>query len=156
MTPAIDLANKYKVAFTVHQYQHDPSAESYGDEAAATLGFHANRIFKTLVVELNTGELAVGIVPVSRSLNLKAIAAAAKAKKAVMADSLKVQRTTGYVLGGVSPIGQRKKLATVIDSSAHDFNTILVSAGKRGLEIELSAHDLSTLTAATFAAISAV
>ena len=156
MTPAIDLANKYKVAFTVHQYQHDPNAESYGDEAAARLGFHANRVFKTLVVELNTGELAVGIVPVSGSLNLKALAAAAKAKKAVMADSLKVQRTTGYVLGGVSPIGQRKKLATVIDGSANDFNTILVSAGKRGLEIELSAHDLAILTAATFAEISAV
>jgi Cys-tRNA(Pro)/Cys-tRNA(Cys) deacylase len=155
VTPAIDIATKYKVAFTVHQYQHSPSGESYGDEAAATLGIDPKQVFKTLIVELNTGELAVGVVPVSGSLNLKAIASAANAKKAAMADKLKVQRSSGYVLGGVSPIGQRKPLTTVIDSSANDFNTIFVSAGKRGLEIELSASDLAALTGATFAAISA-
>jgi Cys-tRNA(Pro)/Cys-tRNA(Cys) deacylase len=155
VTPAIDLASKHNVVFTVHQYQHDPSVESYGDEAAANLGFDPNRVFKTLVVELNTGELAVGIVPVSGSLNLKTIAAATQAKKAVMADKLKVQRTTGYVLGGVSPIGQRKQLTTIIDSSANNFDSILVSAGKRGLDIELSARDLASLCKAIFAPISA-
>ncbi|MBL4672515.1 MAG: Cys-tRNA(Pro) deacylase [Arenicella sp.] len=154
MTPAIDLATKYNVVFTVHQYQHSPNIESYGDEAAATLGIDPKQVFKTLVVELNTGELAVGVVPVSGSLNLKAIASAASAKKAAMADKLKVQRSSGYVLGGVSPIGQRKQLTTIIDNSANNFSTIFVSAGKRGLEIELRASDLAALTGATFAAIS--
>ncbi len=155
MTPAIELATKYKVAFTVHQYQHNSKAESYGDEAAVSLGADPKQVFKTLVVELNSGELAVGVVPVSGSLNLKAIANAANAKKAAMADKLKVQRSSGYVLGGVSPIGQRKPLTTIIDSSANNFSTIFVSAGKRGLEIELSASDLANLTSATFAPISA-
>jgi Cys-tRNA(Pro)/Cys-tRNA(Cys) deacylase len=155
VTPAIDIATKYKVAFTLHQYQHSPSGESYGDEAATTLGVDPTQVFKTLVVELNTGELAVGVVPVSGSLNLKAIANAANAKKAAMADKLKVQRSSGYVLGGVSPIAQRKPLTTIIDSSANNFDTIFVSAGKRGLEIELSARDLAVLTSATFATISA-
>lgn len=155
MTPAIELATKYKVAFTVHQYQHNSKAESYGDEAAVSLGVDPKQVFKTLVVELNSGELAVGVVPVSGSLNLKAIANAANAKKAAMADKLKVQRSSGYVLGGVSPIGQRKPLTTIIDSSANNFSTIFVSAGKRGLEIELSASDLANLTSATFAPISA-
>jgi len=155
VTPAIELATKYKVAFTVHQYQHNSKAESYGDEAAVSLGADPKQVFKTLVVELNSGELAVGVVPVSGSLNLKAIANAANAKKAAMADKLKVQRSSGYVLGGVSPIGQRKPLTTIIDSSANNFSTIFVSAGKRGLEIELSASDLANLTSATFAPISA-
>ncbi|MFQ3226633.1 MAG: Cys-tRNA(Pro)/Cys-tRNA(Cys) deacylase [Porticoccaceae bacterium] len=154
MTPAIELATKYKVAFTVHQYQHNSKAESYGDEAAVSLGADPKQVFKTLVVELNSGELAVGVVPVSGSLNLKAIANAANAKKAAMADKLKVQRSSGYVLGGVSPIGQRKPLTTIIDSSANNFSTVFVSAGKRGLEIELSASDLANLTSATFAPIS--
>jgi Cys-tRNA(Pro)/Cys-tRNA(Cys) deacylase len=155
VTPAIELATKYKVAFTVHQYQHNSKAESYGDEAAVSLGADPKQVFKTLVVELNSGELAVGVVPVSGSLNLKAIANAANAKKAAMADKLKVQRSSGYVLGGVSPIGQRKPLTTIIDSSANNFSTVFVSAGKRGLEIELSASDLANLTSATFAPISA-
>jgi Cys-tRNA(Pro)/Cys-tRNA(Cys) deacylase len=155
VTPAIELATKANVAFTVHQYQHDPNGESYGDEAATTLGIDPQQVFKTLVVELNTGELAVAIVPVSGSLSLKGIAAAANAKKARMADKLKVQRITGYVLGGVSPIGQRKRLTTIIDKSANNFDTIFVSAGKRGLEIELNASDLATLTGATFATIAA-
>jgi Cys-tRNA(Pro)/Cys-tRNA(Cys) deacylase len=120
-----------------------------------SLGADPKQVFKTLVVELNSGELAVGVVPVSGSLNLKAIANAANAKKAAMADKLKVQRSSGYVLGGVSPIGQRKPLTTIIDSSANNFSTVFVSAGKRGLEIELSASDLANLTSATFAPISA-
>jgi Cys-tRNA(Pro)/Cys-tRNA(Cys) deacylase len=155
VTPAIDLATKRNVAFTLHQYQHDPNGESYGNEAAITLGIDPQRVFKTLVVELNTGELAVGIVPVSGSLSLKAMAACASAKKAVMADRLKVQRTTGYVLGGVSPIGQRRRLTTLIDKCANNFDTIFVSAGKRGLEIELSASDLAALIGASFASIAA-
>lgn len=154
MTPAIDLATEKKVVFKVHQYQHDSNADSYGSEAASVLNQDPNQVFKTLVVELNTGDLVVGLVPVSRSLNLKSIASAARVKKATMADKLKVQRTTGYVLGGVSPLGQRKTLKTIIDTSAHDFETIFVSAGKRGLEIELNATDLARLTNALFAAIS--
>jgi len=156
MTPAIELATKYKVAFSVHQYQHNSNVESYGDEAAASLGIDPKQVFKTLVVELNSGELAVGVVPVCGSLNLKAIACEASAKKASMADKLKVQRSSGYVLGGVSPIGQRKPLTTIIDRSAKNFSTIYVSAGKRGLEIELSANDLANLTNATFADISSL
>lgn len=154
MTPAIDLASKLKITFKVHEYQHDPKAESYGDEAAAILKLNPDQVFKTLVVELNTSELVVGIVPVSGRLNLKAIASVAGAKKATMADKNKVQRTTGYVLGGVSPIAQRKRLITIIDHSANNFDTILVSAGKRGLEIELAANDLAILTNAKFAVIS--
>jgi Cys-tRNA(Pro)/Cys-tRNA(Cys) deacylase len=153
VTPAIDLATKKNIKFTIHEYQHDSSSASYGDEAASVLGQDPNQVFKTLVVELNTGELVVGLVPVSCSLSLKAIASAAKAKKAHMADKQKVQRTTGYVLGGVSPLGQRKALKTIIDNSAHDFETIFVSAGRRGLEIELSAHDLAVLTSAKFASV---
>ena len=154
MTPAIDLATKQKVAFKVHHYEHDPNVESYGEEAAANLKLNPAQVFKTLVVELNTGELVVGIVPVSGSLNLKAIASAAGAKKAIMADRHKVQRSSGYVIGGVSPIAQRKRLATIIDASAKHFETIFVSAGKRGLDIELAANDLALLTKAKFVAIS--
>jgi len=154
MTPAIDLAKKSKITFDVHQYQHDPNTESYGKEAATILGLDPAKVFKTLVVELNTNELVVGIVPVSGTLDLKAMANAADAKKAVMADKKKVQAATGYVLGGVSPIGQRKRLMTIIDTSAKNFETIFVSAGKRGLDIELKANDLATLTNAGFSAIS--
>ncbi len=156
MTPAIKLARKHKIPFNVHQYQHDTNADSYGQEAADALGLNPARLFKTLVVELNNSELVVGIVPVSGSLNLKAIASAANAKKAVMADKQKVQTTTGYVLGGVSPLGQRKALTTIIDDSAKQFDTVFVSAGKRGLDIELTAHDLAKLTRAQFAAIGKV
>ena len=156
MTPAIELAEKNKIKYAVHQYNHNPNVNSYGEEAAQNLGIDQARVFKTLVVELNNKELIVGVVPVKGSLNLKAIAAAVKAKKATMADKLKVQRTTGYVIGGVSPLGQRKQLTTIIDTSASTFETIFVSAGKRGLDIELSAHDLAALSNALFAPISNV
>ena len=156
MTPAIELAEKHKIKYTVHQYNHNPNSISYGEEAAQNLGVSQSRVFKTLVVELNSKELIVGVVPVKGSLNLKAIAATVNAKKAAMADKLKVQRITGYVIGGVSPLGQRKQLTTIIDTSASSFETILVSAGKRGLDIELSAHDLATLSNARFAPISTV
>jgi Cys-tRNA(Pro)/Cys-tRNA(Cys) deacylase len=153
MTPAIDLAKKKKISFQVHHYDHDPSAQSYGEEAAEKMGLPANRVFKTLVVASDKNSLCVCIVPVSGMLDLKAVAKAIKVKKVAMADAGKVQSTTGYVLGGVSPLGQKKQLATVIDDTAQAFDTIFVSAGKRGLEIELSPSDLQALTRAQFAPI---
>jgi len=146
MTPAINLAKKQKIAHQVHEYTHDEAAESYGLEAAEKLGIPAERVFKTLVVMLDSKELAVGVLPVSAMLSMKLIAKALGAKKAVMADKLDVARSTGYVLGGVSPLGQKKRLKTAIDSSAKNHSTIYVSAGRRGLEIELSPDDLVKLT----------
>ncbi|PSL12524.1 Cys-tRNA(Pro)/Cys-tRNA(Cys) deacylase [Marinobacterium halophilum] len=153
MTPAVNVAKKAKVSHTVHEYQHDPSSASYGTEAAEKLGLAAEQVFKTLVVSLDGKTLAVGIVPVAGKLNLKQIAKAAGAKKAAMADPAEVERATGYVLGGVSPLGQKKRLATLIDDSAQAFATIHVSAGRRGLEIELAPEDLARLTGARFAPI---
>lgn len=154
MTPAIKLAKKAKIAYKTHEYAHDSNVESYGLEAAEKTGVPAERIFKTLVVDVGDKKLVVAIVPVTAMLNLKAIAKAAKAKKAVMADKNDVMRSTGYVLGGVSPLGQKKRLLTVIDSSAQAYETMYVSAGRRGLEIELAPSDLKLLTNADFAAIS--
>lgn len=153
MTPAINAAKKAKIPFTVHDYPHDPSADSYGKEAAEKLGIAEERVFKTLVVELDGKNLAVAVIPVSTQLSMKQIAKAGAAKKAAMADKAAVERTTGYVLGGVSPLGQKKRLMTVIDASAQALPTIFVSAGRRGLEIELQPVDLATLTGAVFAAI---
>lgn len=153
MTPAIDLARKAGISYQVHEYGHDPKSESYGTEAAEKLGLDPDRVFKTLVVETDAGELVVAIVPVSTSLNLKRVAKAVKAKKAAMADKQKVQRTTGYVLGGVSPLGQKKALTTVIDQSAQTRDAVFVSAGRRGLEIELAPQDLAMLTSAIFSDI---
>ncbi len=154
MTPAINTAKKAKINFTIHEYSHDALAESYGTEAAEKLAVPVEQVFKTLVVSLDKKNFAVGLVPVSGMLNMKRIAKAANAKKAVMADKQDVERSTGYVLGGVSPIGQKKRLKTVIDSSAQQFTTIYVSAGRRGLEIELSPDDLHKLTNGIFAEIS--
>jgi Cys-tRNA(Pro)/Cys-tRNA(Cys) deacylase len=151
MTPAINTAKKKKIAYKVHQYTHDPAHDSYGKEAAEKLGIEEERVYKTLVVQLDSGNLTVAVIPVSAMLSMKQIAKAAGAKKAAMADKELVERTTGYVLGGVSPLGQKKRLVTVIDSSAKNFPTIFVSAGRRGLEIELSPADLAALTTATFA-----
>jgi Cys-tRNA(Pro)/Cys-tRNA(Cys) deacylase len=153
VTPAIDLALKTNTPHHVHSYEHDPKSASYGDEAVEQLGVDANQVFKTLVVQLNNGDLAVGVVPVNSTLNLKSVASTLNAKKAVMADTQKAQRVTGYLLGGISPIGQKKGLSTIIDSSAKTFETIYVSAGRRGLEIELSADDLAKLCQSQFAAI---
>ena len=153
MTPAINAAKKGKIPFTIHQYAHDPSSQSYGKEAAEKLGIHEGQVFKTLVVQLDNKTLAVAIIPVSTVLNMKQFAKAAGAKKAAMADKGDVERATGYVLGGVSPLGQKKRLTTYIDSSATSFTTIFASAGRRGLEIELTATDLAALTGASFAAI---
>lgn len=150
MTPAINLAKKAQIAFKVHEYQHDPASESYGLEAAEKLGLVPVQVFKTLVVSLEGKELAVGILPVDTHLSMKHIAKAANAKKAEMADKALVARTTGYVLGGVSPLGQKKLLKTFIDSSALQLATMYVSAGRRGLEIELAPQDLQALTRAAF------
>lgn len=153
MTPAINTARKARVQHQVHEYQHDASSESYGTEAAEKLGLSPAEVFKTLVVSLDGKTLAVGIVPVSGKLNLKQIAKAAGAKKAAMADPADVERSTGYVMGGVSPLGQKKRLATFIDASAQKLDSMHVSAGRRGLEIELAPDDLARLTSACFAPI---
>ena len=151
MTPAIALLRKKKVAHAVYEYEHDPSAESYGLEAAEKLGIDPARMFKTLVVKLDKGTLAVGIVPVSSLLNLKRMAKACSAKKAAMAQPAEVERATGYVLGGVSPLGQKKRLPTVIDETAENFETVYVSAGKRGMDVELAPADLVGLLGARLA-----
>ncbi|MDN7133163.1 Cys-tRNA(Pro) deacylase [Halomonas sp. MC140] len=153
MTPAINSAKHAGVAFQVHEYHHDAAAQSYGLEAAEKLGVSAEQVFKTLVVKLDGKQLAVGIVPVTGQLSLKKIAKAADVKKAVMAAPEEVERTTGYVLGGVSPLGQKKRLITFVDSSAEAFATVYVSAGRRGLEIELTPRDLATLSEATFVSL---
>jgi Cys-tRNA(Pro)/Cys-tRNA(Cys) deacylase len=152
-TPATVALEKAGAAFTVHAYAHDPaSGLSYGDEAAAALGTSPEQVFKTLVAEVD-GALTVAIVPVAGSLDLKALAAAAGGKRAVKADPAAAERSTGYVLGGISPLGQRKALPTVLDASALAFRTVFVSAGKRGLEVELAPADLQSLTSATLASI---
>lgn len=153
MTPAINVAQKKKIFHKVHQYSHDPNYDSYGREAAEKLGIAEDRVYKTLVVQLGPQNLAVAVIPVSAMLNMKLIAKATGAKKAAMAPKSLVEKTTGYVLGGVSPLGQKKRLLTVIDSSAKDFPTIFVSGGRRGLEIELNPDDLAALTTANFADI---
>ncbi|MDN6298082.1 MAG: Cys-tRNA(Pro) deacylase [Halomonas sp.] len=155
MTPAIDAAKKAHVAFATHTYTHDESAASYGLEAAEKLGVTPECIFKTLVVLLDGKRLAVGIVPVESQLGLKQLARVAGAKKAAMAPPAEVERATGYVLGGVSPLGQKKRLPTFIDTSAEALDEVYVSAGKRGLEITLAPADLAALTAATFVPIAA-
>lgn len=151
MTPAINLAKKLKLDYNIHDYQHDDSAESFGLEAAQKLGVDAECVFKTLVVSDDKGKLAVAVLPVNHTLNLKKIAKAIGAKKAGMADPKVVERTTGYVLGGCSPLGQKKRLPTVIHASAQTLATIFVSAGRRGLEIELPPAQLAQATGAQFA-----
>ncbi len=151
MTPAINLAKKQKIPFAVHEYVHDANAESYGLEAAEKLGLNPTRVFKTLVVALDGGALAVAVLPVELMLSMKKAAKALSAKKASMADKQHVERATGYVLGGVSPLGQKKRLKTVIHESALTFDTMFVSAGRRGLEIELAPKDLATSLNASFA-----
>lgn len=152
MTPAIAKAKQAKIPYTLHEYTHDATEQSYGLEAADKLGVAPARVFKTLVVDAG-GALCVGIVPVAGQLDLKGMAKAVGAKKAAMAEVKAVERATGYVLGGVSPLGQKKRLTTVIDESAREWDTVFVSAGRRGLEIELAPDDLARLTGATFAAI---
>jgi Cys-tRNA(Pro)/Cys-tRNA(Cys) deacylase len=154
MTPAITAVKKVKVSYRIHEYEHDASAESYGEEAADKLRLEHGRVFKTLVVKIDDQQFIVGLVPVSHQLDLKLVAKALGAKKAVMAQANDAEKMTGYVLGGISPLGQKRKLETVIDASATAFDTIFVSAGRRGLEIELAPVDLCYLTRGKFAVIS--
>ena len=153
MTPALDLLKKVCAQHQVHSYEHDPKAPSYGLEAAEKLGLEPVRVFKTLLASSEKGELLVAVVPVVGSLDLKALAHAAGVKKTEMADPAAAQRATGYLLGGISPLGQKKRLRTFIDSSAQDLTTLYVSAGRRGLEVELAPGVLAAQTQATFANI---
>ncbi|MEU8027013.1 Cys-tRNA(Pro) deacylase [Streptomyces sp. NPDC049099] len=151
-TPATVALTSAGLDFTVHAYDHDPAHPSYGEEAAEAMGVSPDRVFKTLVADVD-GALTVAVVPVSGSLDLKALAAAVGGKRATMADPTLAERTTGYVRGGISPLGQRKKLPTVLDDSAKAHETICVSAGRRGLEVELAPADLAKLTGAVLAPI---
>ncbi|WP_405815724.1 Cys-tRNA(Pro) deacylase [Streptomyces sp. NBC_01390] len=151
-TPATVALTAAGVTYTVHAYEHDPAHPSYGEEAAEAMGVSPERVFKTLVADVD-GVLTVAVVPVAGQLDLKALATAVSGKRASMADPTLAERTTGYVRGGISPLGQRKKLRTVLDTSADTHTTICVSAGRRGLEIELSPKDLTTLTQALRAPI---
>lgn len=158
MTPAVTVAEKAGIRFALHRYEHDPAAPSYGTEAAEKLGLPPERVFKTLIAQsavAGRDTLAVAIVPVGGQLDLKRLAAALGGKKAAMADVAEAQRATGYLAGGISPLGQKRRLPTVIDRSADRFETVFVSAGRRGLEIELAPADLQRLTGATLAAIAA-
>lgn len=141
MTPAIELAKKLNIAHQIYQYEHDPKVSSYGLEASEKLAVTPDRVFKTLVADVS-GQLIVAVLPVNKMLDLKRVAKALSGKKAVMAEPKAVEKATGYILGGVSPLGQKKRLTTLIDQSATEFESIFVSAGRRGLEIELSAQDL--------------
>jgi Cys-tRNA(Pro)/Cys-tRNA(Cys) deacylase len=151
-TPATVALTAAGVAFTVHEYAHDARAESYGLEAAEALDIAPDRVFKTLFADLD-GALAVGVVPVTGQLDLKALARALGGRKAAMADPRAAERATGYVVGGISPLGQRKAHPTVVDESALEHETVFVSAGRRGMEVELSPAELVRLTAARVAVI---
>lgn len=151
-TPATLLLKQQKVAHTLHPYEHDPRVEAYGLEAAAALGIDPRHCFKTLITSAD-GSLMVAVVPVAGSLDLKALAATVGGKHAMLAERVVAERSSGYVRGGISPLGQRKKLPTVIDSSALSLARMYVSGGRRGLQIELAPSDLARLTNATFAPI---
>lgn len=147
-TPALRTLEAAKIDHRVHEYEHDPRAASYGPEAAEALGFAPGRVFKTLLAA-DDKALVVGIVPVDAMLDLRALAAATGHKRLVMADPTLAERSTGMVVGGISPIGQKRRLTTVLDESALTSETILVSGGRRGLDIELAPHDLIAVTQAS-------
>jgi Cys-tRNA(Pro)/Cys-tRNA(Cys) deacylase len=158
MTPGINAVIEKNIEHWIHEYSHDESSEAYGLEAVEKMGVAAEKVFKTLVVSLDgkplgSKALAVAVIPVASKLSMKLMAKACGVKKAVMADKADVERSTGYVLGGVSPFGQKRQLETIIDSSAQNCTTVYVSAGRRGLEIELSPDDLVKLTEGTIAAL---
>jgi Cys-tRNA(Pro)/Cys-tRNA(Cys) deacylase len=151
-TLALDRA---KVPFTLHEYEHDPRSGSYGLEASDALGVPPEWVFKTLVATVDGGALAVGVIPVHRQLDLKTLAAAVGGKKATMAEVAAAERATGYVAGGISPVGQKRRLPVVVDASALGLETMFCSAGRRGLEIEIAPADLIRVAGATVAAIAA-
>jgi Cys-tRNA(Pro)/Cys-tRNA(Cys) deacylase len=154
-TPALDILTGAGITFSVHEYDHE-ARHHFGDETVAVLGVSAERVFKTLIASVSTSgkpELVVGIVPVSGQMDLKALAATVGAKRAEMADPAVAQRSSGYVVGGISPLGQRTRLRTVIDQSAMTYETMLVSGGRRGLQVELAPADLVRLTDGTVAEI---
>lgn len=153
MTPATKALDKARISYGLHRYEHDPRAESYGGEAADKLGLDPARVFKTLLASTETGELLVAVVPVNGQLDLKLLARAAGVRKANMADPAAAQRSTGYLVGGISPLGQKKALRTFIDDSARQWPQIHISAGRRGLELSLAADDLASQTRAIFAPI---
>lgn len=152
-TPALVILQRSDVDFSVHTYAHDPAAESFGMEAAEALNLDPATVFKTLLAEVD-GTATVAIVPVTGQLDLKGLAAARGGKRARMMDVAAAERMTGYVAGGISPLGQRKALPTVIDASAEGLATVYVSGGQRGLDIGLAPADLLRLTGATYAPIS--
>ncbi|HEU5484989.1 MAG TPA: Cys-tRNA(Pro) deacylase [Microlunatus sp.] len=151
-TPATTVLVGAGITFTLHPYEHQDDNTDFGAEAVRAIGADPARVFKTLVADAG-GRLVVAVVPVARQLDLKALAAVFDVKKATMADPAVAARSTGYVVGGISPIGQRHPLPTVVDSSAEDFDTIFVSAGRRGLQVELAPADLRTVTAARSVAV---
>jgi Cys-tRNA(Pro)/Cys-tRNA(Cys) deacylase len=153
-TPAVLALDRAGTAYTLHPYEHDPRAGSFGLEAAEVLGVDPARVFKTLLVEAD-GALVVAVLPVSHWLDLKGLARAIGARRAAMADPADAQRATGYVVGGISPLGQKRALPTVVDESALAHRTVLVSAGKRGLDVELAPGDLIALTSAMTARLTA-
>lgn len=154
-TPAIAALLKAKIPHTLRSYEHDPRTTAYGDEVVRALGQDPARVFKTLMAVVDGGPMVVGVVPVAATLDLKALAAAVGGKKAAMAPVADAERSSGYVAGGISPIGQRKKLRTVVDLSVTNFPTVFVSAGKRGLQVELAGADLVKAAAAVTAPIAA-
>lgn len=151
-TPASTALAAAGIPFTLHPYEHDPAAPSYGLEAAEALGVDPERVFKTLLADTELG-IVVGVVPVTGMLDLKALAAAVGAKRAGMADPAVAVRRTGYVVGGISPIGQKTQHVTVVDETAQLFDTVFVSGGRRGLDVELGPADLLAATGGTYAAI---
>lgn len=153
MTPAIVAVQRARVPHVVREYAHDPAAASFGMEVVAKLELDAARVFKTLIAELDGGRLVMALVPVAQLLDLKALAAALGAKRAAMADGAAAERATGYVVGGISPLGQRRRLPAVIDASALGWETVYVSGGRRGLQLELAPQDLMRLTRARTARI---
>jgi len=155
MTPAIKALERAKVRFTLHRYEHESSAESFGKETVTKLGVPPERVFKTLVAAGDNGRLVMAMVPVSGRLNVKALAAAMKCKRADLADPAKAEGATGYVVGGISPLGRRKALPAYIDRSAGELPTVFISAGRRGMQIELAPADLIRLTRATPADLAA-
>ncbi|GGK89297.1 Cys-tRNA(Pro)/Cys-tRNA(Cys) deacylase [Curtobacterium luteum] len=144
-TPATVALDRAGVPYTPHVYEHHETATNFGEEAAAALGLREEQVFKTLVVSVDD-TLAVAIVPVANRLDLKAIAAAVGGKKATLADPALAEKRTGYVVGGISPVGQKTALRTVLDESALAYDSIFVSGGRRGFDIELTPADLVRVT----------